>query len=150
MGLMDNHEKSPSLMPKVWPQAHTSLDSSTNLSFRKHAPRMTKLSANLAERLARIDFPHTRNGQVWDRESKTFQRLLNHAERLESLGMSVNDISFMLRDLYWDAFSEFHFKDITRGQAGAPTTPVRKMTRSAPVYKTPAILRNASPATQVA
>jgi len=74
---------------------------------------MAKTTENLADRLAKADFPQNHNGRSWDRNSIAFKRVCRYAKQLQDMGMSDERIEFMFRDLYWDAFFEFNIKETT-------------------------------------
>lgn len=61
----------------------------------------------LEERLLGIDWPNTRDGRKWSKSSPSFKRLCHFGNELLDQGLSVEKVSTMFGDLYWDAFEEF-------------------------------------------
>ena|ERR1700726_1612200 len=75
--------------------------------------RSPDLADDVNRCLERIDLPHLRNGGSWRVECKgTWYcgcpkcRIEYYLWKLIEVGMSVNDASNMIADLYWDCFEE--------------------------------------------
>jgi hypothetical protein len=69
---------------------------------------MAKSEEPLNERLLRVYWPHTRNGEKWKTSSSSFKRLYFYAKKLSKLGVKEEEIASMFSDVYWDAFEEFN------------------------------------------
>lgn len=65
-----------------------------------------KSTESLEDRLLRIDWPNTRDGNKWKKTSPAFKRLKHYGKQLLKVGMTQDEIANMFADLYWDSSEE--------------------------------------------